>query len=314
MLSRFFCTLAILAVINLTAASAPALAGEYKAEFIYKLSDFAGAKPFNASLLKADPNKGEVYAINGDSISVFNASGMEIFRIESDSSIGSISDVVVTSDQKLVLLASKSGRVQLLLRNYRGEQLGEINLTGLPPELKNFNPSRIYDRDKQFYLVSMNSMQLVITDEQGSFIRAIDLGAAIGLNEKERGDSGIGGFALDKGGGFVFTLSALGKLYTLDADGKNARIFGRRGSRPGQFSVPVGVAVDLDGNYLVVDKLRCVVMVFDHKFVFIKEFAKRGLGPGDLIAPDDIVVDSANRAYISNLRKRGVVVYQLSNS
>jgi len=56
------------------------------------------------------------------------------------------------------------------------------------------------------------------------------------------------------------------------------------------------------------------VIVFDRKFAFVAEFARRGLNQGDLIAPDDIVVDPANRAYISNLRKRGVVVYQLSSN
>ena len=314
MISRLLCTLAILAVMHLIAVPPPACSGEYKATFIHKLSDFSGSKPFNSSLLKPDPVKGEIYAINGDSVSVFNANGMEIFRIDSDSSIGAIADIVVTSDQKLVLLVNKNSRVQLLLCNYRGEQLGEMSLKGLPPELKDFSPNRIYGRDKHLYLLSMSAMRLVVINEQGSFVRAIDLATAIGFTEQERSDSGLGGFALDKEGGFVFTVSTVGKLFTLSGDGKTSRIFGRRGSRPGLFGVPTGVAVDLDGNYLVVDKLRCVVSVFDHKFVFITEFAKRGLGPGDLIAPDDIIVDTANRAYISNLRKRGVVVYQLSSS
>lgn len=296
------------------AQSTPEKTAEYKATFLHKLSDFAGTKPFNAAKLKNDPVKGETYVITGDSVAVFNTSGMEVFRIESDSSIGLISDIVVTSDQKLVILASKNNQIQLRLCNYRGEQLGVIPLEGLPPELKDFSPNRIYARDKLLYLVNMNDMRLVVTDEQGTFVRTIDLGAAIGMTEQERSESGLGGFALDRDGGFVMTVSSFGKLYTLSSDGAKSRIFGRRGSRPGNFSVPVGVAVDRDGNYLVVDKLRCVVMVFDRNFTFLLEFAKRGLGPADLIAPDNIIVDGDNRAYISNLRKRGVVVYQLSPS
>lgn len=292
--------------------SPPPKVKEYKATFIHKLSDFSGSKPFNSSRLKADPAKGEVYVINGDSVSVFNASGMEIFRIDSDASIGSIVDIAVTSEKKLMMLVNKNSRVQLLLCNYRGEQLGEIPLKGLPPELKDFTPSRIYDRDKRLYLVSMSGMRLVVTDEQGTFIRAVDLALAAGYTEQERNDSGLGGFTLDRDGGFVFTVPAMAKLHTLNSDGTNGKVYGRRGSRPGLFSVPVGVAVDRDGNYLVVDKLRCVVMVFDRNFALITEFAKRGFGPGDVIAPDDLIVDSGNRAYISNLRKRGVVVYQLS--
>lgn len=334
MVSRFLFALAMLAVIHLTAASlpahaagwqpgktgsnpeqpAPAKAAEYKAVFMHKLSDFSGSKPFNAAQLKLDPFKGEVYAINGDSVSVFNASGMEVFRIDTDASIGSIVDIMVASDQKLILLASKNNHVNLLLCNYRGEQLGEITLKGIPPELKDFSPNRLYGRDKEIYLVSLSKMRLMVIDEQGTFIRTIDLAKALGFTEQERNDSGLGGFAMDQGGGFVFTDSVSGKLFTLSGDGLTSRVFGRRGSRPGQFGVPAGVAVDRNGNYLVVDKLRCVVMAFDRNFVFLLEFAKRGLNPADLIAPDDIIVDNANRAYISNLRKRGVVVYQLSSS
>jgi DNA-binding beta-propeller fold protein YncE len=289
-------------------------AGEYKVTFLHSLSDFSGVKPFSAALLKLEPLKGEVFAINGDSVSFFNASGMEVFRIDSDSSIGSIVDIVVASDQKIVLLVNKSSRIQLLLCNYRGEHLGEIPLKGLPAEFKNFSPSRIFGRDKQFYLVSMAEMRLVVIDEQGTYIRSIDIASAIGFSEQERVNNGVGGFALDRDGGFVFTVSVSAKLYTLSGDGKTSRIFGRRGSRPGLFGIPSGVAVDREGNYLVVDKLRCVVMVLDRSFALITEFAKRGFDPGDLIAPVDIIVDNANRAYISNLRKRGVVVYQLSNS
>ncbi|WP_224985035.1 NHL repeat-containing protein [Geomonas agri] len=287
-------------------------AEEYKATFLHKLSDFSGAKPFNSSRLKADPAKGEVYVINGDSVSVFNPSGMEIFRIDSDASIGSIVDIAVTSEQKLMLLTSKNNRFQLMLCNYRGEQLGEIPLKGLPPELTGFTPNRIYDRDKHLYLVSMSGMRLVVTDEQGTFIRAVDLALAAGYSDQERNDTGLGGFTLDRDGGFAFTVPATAKLHTVSSEGTNGRTYGRRGSRPGLFGVPTGVAVDRNGNYLVVDKLRCVVMVFDRNFALITEFAKHGFGPGDLIAPDDLIVDSGNRAYISNLRKRGVVVYQLS--
>jgi len=48
-------------------------------------------------------------------------------------------------------------------------------------------------------------------------------------------------------------------------------------------------------------------------FALLKEFGNRGFQPGNLIGPDDILVDGQNRAYVSSLRKRGISVYQLSN-
>lgn len=82
------------------------------------------------------------------------------------------------------------------------------------------------------------------------------------------------------------------------------------------FSAPGrGSALDKDGNILVADKLRCVVMVFEPvSFAMLKEFGNRGFKSGNLIGPDDILVDSQNKVYVSSLRSRGISVYQLSNN
>jgi len=89
------------------------------------------------------------------------------------------------------------------------------------------------------------------------------------------------------------------------------RSFGKRGSSPGRFGVPAAITYDNKGNLLVTDKLRSVVIIFDKKFKFLKEFGFRGLAPGNLVVPHDIAVDNRDRAYVSQLRGRGVSVYQL---
>ena len=116
------------------------------------------------------------------------------------------------------------------------------------------------------------------------------------------------------------TLTIAGIGYTVEgakeiAQDSLGRVFGKRGSAPGRFGVVTGIAVDRDGNILVVDKLRCVVMIFEHtNFALLKEFGNRGFRPGNLIGPDDILIDSQNRAYVSSLRKRGISVYQLTSN
>jgi hypothetical protein len=62
----------------------------------------------------------------------------------------------------------------------------------------------------------------------------------------------------------------------------------------------------------VADKLRCVVMVFTKDFKFLTEFGFRGLGPSNLVGPMQLAVDSKNRLYVTQLRNRGVSVYQLT--
>jgi hypothetical protein len=74
--------------------------------------------------------------------------------------------------------------------------------------------------------------------------------------------------------------------------------------------------MDASGKYvLVADTLRCVVMVFDSSsFKFKMEFGFRGTNPGNLIGPMYLAVDSKNRLYVSQLRRRGVNVYQITVS
>lgn len=289
-------------------------AGEYTASFLYTLSDFSGTKPFSSARINQDPVKREIYAMVGEAVSVFNTSGMEVYRFDYDPTIGIVSDVAVLGNGQLAMLASKGPLTRLVRCSFRGEPLGTIELSGLPADFASFSPNRVFARDGKIYQVSYTAMQIVICDEQGAFIKGVDLAKLLGMGEKERDESGLGGIAIDHDGGFLFTIPATANVYLISADGKQ-RVFGKRGSAPGRFGVVTGIAVDKDGNILVVDKLRCVVMIFDRtNLTLIKEFGNRGFQPGNLIGPDDILVDKQNRAYISSLRKRGISVYQLSSN
>jgi hypothetical protein len=291
-----------------------ARAVEYNANFLYTLSDFSGTKAFSSARINQDLAKNEIYAMVGEAVSIFNSSGMEIYRFDYDPTIGIVSDVAVMSNGQLAIIASQGPVTRLVRCNFRAEPLGVIDLTGLPPQFANFSPNRIFSRDGKLYLISFAGMQVVITDEQGVFIKGVDLAKELGMSEKEREETGLGGFAIDRDGGFLFSIPAVARVYLISTDGKQ-RVFGKRGSAPGRFGVVTGIAVDKDGNILVVDKLRCVVMIFEHtNFGLIKEFGNRGFKPGNLIGPDDILVDKQNRAYVSSLRKQGISVYQLSNN
>ena len=288
-------------------------AGEYKASFLYTLSDFSGTKPFSSARINQDLVKNEIYAMIGEAVSIFNTSGMEVYRFDYDPNVGIVSDVAVMSNGQLAILASKGPLTRLVRCNFRGEPIGTIDLTGVPSGFTNFSPNRVFARDGKLYQISFSAMQIVISDEQGAFIKGVDLAKELGMSEKEREESGLGGFAIEHDGGFLFTIPATAKVYHFSADGKQ-RVFGKRGSAPGRFGVVTGIAVDRDGNILVVDKLRCVVMIFERtNFALLKEFGNRGFQPGNLIGPDDILIDAQNRAYVSSLRKRGISVYQLSN-
>lgn len=289
-----------------------ASAADYSADFLYTLSDFSGTKPFSSARMNLDAENNEIYAMAGEAVYIFNAGGMEVYRFDYDPNIGIIADVAVLSNGQLAVLAGKGAQTSLVRCTFRAEPVGLIELSGVPQEFSNFTPDRVHAREGLIYLTGFSAMKVIIADEQGKFVRGVDLAKELGMSEKERQETGLGGFALDHAGNMLLTIPAQARVNIISADG-NVRLFGKRGSAPGRFGVVTGIAADKDGNILVVDKLRSVVMVFEPvNFNLVKEFGSRGFKPGNLIGPDDIVVDGQNRAYVSSLRKRGINVYQLS--
>ncbi len=163
----------------------------------------------------------------------------------------------------------------------------------------------------RFYFASLSEMKVVVTDPEGGVERGHDLLPLLDLGEKERGHVELAGFDVDSQGNILFTVPVLFKACVLSPDG-NFRWFGRPGSIPGKFNVVAGITRDRKGNVLVVDKLKCAVLIFDPDFRFLDLFGYRGYRPGNLIAPDDIAIDPENRVYVTQAARRGVNVYRLA--
>ena len=119
------------------------------------------------------------------------------------------------------------------------------------------------------------------------------------------------GFTVDGEGNIFFTVPVLFRVFKFSPDRKMAS-FGRPGSAPGRFGIVSGIVTDSRGNLLVADKLRCVVMAFDKGFNFLGEFGYRGTRPENLVVPDDLAIDTKDRIYVSQGRRRGVSVFALS--
>jgi hypothetical protein len=155
-------------------------------------------------------------------------------------------------------------------------------------------------------------MRIVVTDTNGVFRKGYDLGSLVGVEEKKRADTDIGGFSVDREGNMIFTIPVRFAAFALSPDGK-IKGFGRPGSAPGRFNIVGGIVADDRGNYYVADKLKCAVLIFDKNFNFLKEFGYRGLRPGNLIGPKNLVLDTRGRLYVSQRRSRGISVFQITH-
>ena len=307
-----FAALASLVLLFFPAFSAAGL--DVKVSYLYNLSDFSGTIPYNWVKITSDKENNETYVVSGNSISIFNESGMEVYRFGDDEEFGLISDVAVEEDGHILLLTYGMGQKFSIVRSdFRGKPISTVKVQDLPSEFASLSPNRIYYRSGLFYLADFPSRKVVVTDSEGHFKNGYDLSALIKDEDKAGPQWDMGGFCIDSQGNILFTIPSLFKAIRLSPDG-SLSVFGSPGSLPGQFNVVAGIGSDDQGNIFVIDTLRSVVMVYDKDFKFLSEFGSRGLRPGQLVAPKEVAADRNGRVYVSQSRARGVSVFQMTRN
>lgn len=306
----------LIAALILLSVWTPISEAKVGATFLYNLSDFTGTVPFTWTRVSVDRERDEIYVLYQNNIRVFNASGMEVYRFGDDLDLGQIIDIAIDKEGNILLLSyTTSGsetKYSIHICNYRGEPTLVTELKDLPPKFARFSPNRMVYRNGNLYFVSLLGLEVVVTDPDGNFKNGYDLFPLLELEEKDRGNIEISGFSVDKDGNVLFTIAVLFKAYVLSPDGKLAS-FGRPGGAPGRFNIVAGIVADSEGNYLIADKLKSAVMVFDKKYNFVTQFGYRGSNPGNLVVPDDIAIDKQDRVFVTQARKRGVSVFKITH-
>lgn len=311
--------LILIAIAFLVLSSGTAKAQAVKGTFLYSLSSFTGAIPYNWVELAIDRDKNEVYVCDGSdrSVRIFNENGMEVYNFGEDSDLGNINitHLAVDKDGNILLLSYKydvkGTSYSIIHCNFRGEVVSKFEPHDLPSDFSGIWPNRIIYRKGSLYLVDKNQMKVVVTDMNGAYLDGYDLAGLLGFDEKKRANTGIVGFSVDKEGNILFTIPVQFQAYKLSPDRKIVS-FGQRGSAPGKFNIVGGIVSDDQGYLYLTDTLRCVVMVFDKDFKFLKEFGYRGFGSENLIAPMELTVDNTGRIYVSQSARRGVSVFKIT--
>jgi DNA-binding beta-propeller fold protein YncE len=336
-----------------TAALSMPAAAELQAVYQYPLSNFSGLVPSLLASLAIDQERNEIYVLNphGSEIRIFNESGMEIYNFGEDGPLSNAIDIAVGADGDIFVLPRLSKQTALLRCNYRGELVSEIILKNVPAEFSSrIKPGKVVFSDGLLYLADLNAMRIMVVKTDGVFQRGYDLRAIItsktkssfveqrlaltedGMKKealkqrqltqmaeeeqkqlKDINDIDMSGFNVDGHGRMLFTVPSIFTVGRLSSDGE-LNMFGQPGSGPGKFGVVSGISADEQDNIYVADKLRCVVMIFDQNFQLMAEFGQRGYQPQDLIVPNDLVVDTDGKVYVSQAANRGVNVYKITSN
>lgn len=308
--------LAVPACLALGVAPVRAAGGAVTVSYLYTLSDFSGAVPYNDVKLHADRMNDEIYAVVGGAVRVFNASGMEIYRFDVDPGVGTIFDLAVEESGDLLLLGlsldpSTSGPGWSISRcDYRGHPVGRLAVTALPGGLDGFRPNVMQYQGGRIVLASLSQHRVVVLDRTGAFLKSYDLAGLLGMKDSDRAKNDLAAFGMDGRGNMLLTIPTLFKAFVVSFEGKVLEV-GHPGSAPGSFGVVAGVVADEDGNLIVADKGRGVVMVFDPKLEFVTEFGSGG-GHAGLIRPTDLALGRSGKLYVTQARDSGVAVLQLN--
>lgn len=304
--------LLVLATMLLLLLSSQTATAELKASYLYTFSDFTGKVPYSWAGMSADKVRGEIYVIYQGRVSVFNSIGMEVYQFNDGGTLGHVVDIAVEHDGEILVLAGRGGTHPAIVRcNYRGEQVGIVDLKGVPDAFS-LQPQRIVVWNGYIYLADLSKRKAIVTDAEGAFLEGYDIGAFFAADEKPNEVNEIASFAVDRDGNMLFTIPTLFKAYRLSRN-HGLESFGGAGNTPGMFNIVGTIASDDKGFIYVADILKSVVMIFDKDLTFQMQFGYRGEERDNLVVPMHIAV-IRDKLFVNQARNRGVSVFRIVDS
>lgn len=209
---------------------------------------------------------------------------------------------LVSSKGRLYLLDSDSPEVHvfdLVRRKYFK--------FGYRFEGKLVNPVGIaIDENDLVYVADRGRNSIIIYDGMGLYQSMINLrGVTTQLAGLVTDPEGKFIYAVDRGG----IDSEMHQVLKLTPEGEIIKRIGKRGSEPGNFNLPMDIALGHDDLLYVLDTGNFRVQVLDTEGNPLKSWGSAGDAPGQFGLPRSISLDEQNNVYVSDAQFGNVQIF-----
>ncbi len=236
-----------------------------------------------------DPHANEVWVADAKNnlVGAFTPEGVPLFAFRGDD-LREPSKVAVDPKGRVYVLDNDRSRIKLF--SYRGEPLGDANLSGVSGKVS-FG-AIAFDAEGNLYAGENESCQVRVFGPDG---KARARFGECGIDPGQF--QAITGIAVTKDSIVVTDAQAV-SVQVFDRRGNFVRGWGKHDMGIQNFSLPQSVAVDSLGRVIAIDTLRHEIKFFDREGNFLDRFGGLGWRLGQVAYPTGIAIDSSDRLFV----------------
>jgi hypothetical protein len=192
--------------------------------------------------------------------------------------------------------------------DYNGDYLHPFKINGGPQADSIGVASLAIDEQDRMYLADEMGVRILCCNLSGDYVSGFSI--LDGLKDKVRREQMLGAIHLD--GDLIYVSTPMiGSVYCYNKQGTLVKMVGRNGGGYGELAFPTAVSTDVQGNVLVLDKHRHMVISYDSTGKVNGEFGGLGRNPGWFYHPTAMLVDTRNRVWVAQGFRNLLQVLQL---
>ena len=172
--------------------------------------------------------------------------------------------------------------------------------------IKHFSPDHI---NSAWGISVTDYSQVIVCDVQDKDVKVLSLdGETLSLSFKAPDCGGLPYHAVYDKGKFFVSYRGAHCIKVFDDAGEYRYDIGSEGSGDGQFQSPCGIAIDKNGNVIVVDGGNDRVQIFTPEGEFVSKIGEHGTELGQFHDPDDVAVGKDGEVFVCDYENNRIQI------